>query len=923
MLIAGRVTLATAAVALVAALNPAPAPAVAAGPGQRPGPGSTPREAALAHRAEYAPAYGVDPSDLSVARVWHSAGGGSVVHLRQSVDGLPVLGGEMVMDLDGGGEVRSVEAELTRAHALAAMSVPAARATATARAAVAKAEQRPAGELTAADAGRWLYDPRLLGVAGGLGARPVWRVEVTDGAAVRESVLVDAASGRVLLRLDEAMPVLDRQVCDAQDKQDATSDCAYAPYPARTETGPESAVADVNDAWELTGATAQMYADVAGLDLTQLIGSGGGSYPKKLSSWVRWCATPGVDPTCPMANAFWSGNQMYFGDGYAGADDVVGHEMTHGVIEHFSDLFYFHQSGAINESLADVMGEVLDHRHASPADAPDDWQLGEDLPGGAIRDLADPTRFGQPDRMTSPLYDADPDLLDNGGVHTDSGVGNKTAYLISQGGTFNGQTVTGIDAGDPTLTRTATLYTEVIKRLSSGAGYAELADVLEQACGVLATAGTAGFTADDCVQVAAATTATELRKSPTVPGASPLPDVATTCPSGTEKLPLFSNAGTLAGLSTASNTLWTTAPDTTWGVPSNARTGTSSLFAFDPDPGNFGDPSSSSVTMTTPVEVPSGQSTYLAFDQWRLFEWTNGQPATYQDGGQVTVWATDDSGAFVRQTLPDGAWDNGPSEPLALGDPANPVPGFGGDSHGWTSSRLDLSSLAGRQVKVSWTVRGDASGSAIGWFLDNPQVYSCRPLVAPGKVARFETAPGYGPSVRLTWEAPTALGSGLTGYAVTRSDGTRRVLSASATAVTERDLAAGTTYTFTIRALGRDGLAGGSRSRTVHSPKVKVTAPPSTVRKGTTLTFAGTVFAVGTTTPAAGDFVTLQWHRPGATVWRSTLPDGGAVYAAIGKDGHFRLRAVADRTLVYRVVMPPYAAWFAGRSTTMKVRVPT
>ena len=55
--------------------------------------------------------------------------------------------------------------------------------------------------------------------------------------------------------------------------------------------------------------------------------------------------------------------------------------------------------------------------------------------------------------MTSSFYTRTRSTDDNGGVHTNSGVGNKTAYLISQGGTFNGQTITGIDAGDAGLTR--------------------------------------------------------------------------------------------------------------------------------------------------------------------------------------------------------------------------------------------------------------------------------------------------------------------------------------------------------------------------------------------------------------------------------------------------------------------------------------
>ena len=53
--------------------------------------------------------------------------------------------------------------------------------------------------------------------------------------------------------------------------------------------------------------------------------------------------------------------------------------------------------------------------------------------------------------MTSPNWDSGDIFDDNGAVHANNGVGNKTAYLISQGGSFNGQTVTGIDTGDAGL----------------------------------------------------------------------------------------------------------------------------------------------------------------------------------------------------------------------------------------------------------------------------------------------------------------------------------------------------------------------------------------------------------------------------------------------------------------------------------------
>ena len=72
-----------------------------------------------------------------------------------------------------------------------------------------------------------------------------------------------------------------------------------------------------------------------------------------------------------------------------------------------------------------------------------------------MRSLKNPPLYGQPDRMTSTAFvNADIDN-DGGAVHDNDGVGNKTAYLISQGGTFNGRTITGIDSGDPLSPRPA------------------------------------------------------------------------------------------------------------------------------------------------------------------------------------------------------------------------------------------------------------------------------------------------------------------------------------------------------------------------------------------------------------------------------------------------------------------------------------
>ena len=67
---------------------------------------------------------------------------------------------------------------------------------------------------------------------------------------------------------------------------------------------------------------------------------------------------------------------MLLGDArtYAQADDVIAHEFTHGVTERESNLFYYYQSGAINESLSDIFGEFVDLTDGIGNDSP--WCAG-------------------------------------------------------------------------------------------------------------------------------------------------------------------------------------------------------------------------------------------------------------------------------------------------------------------------------------------------------------------------------------------------------------------------------------------------------------------------------------------------------------------------------------------------------------------
>jgi bacillolysin len=470
--------------------------------GRSSGAGAGPVRAAEAHLSRFAAEFGVRAADLRVASTGQVAGR-TVVRFQQTRAGLPVFGGQLVTVMNSSGGLLSLSGETARARlSSSAYRVAASTAALRARRAVAASAGVGTRALVAARPTRWLLDRSLLDPTSPATLRPVWRTTVTAVGRpdIRDEVFVDAGTGRVALRLSD-VEALDRVVCD--DVRTRSFDCKPSDYD-RVEAGAPTGIPDVDQAYDLTGVTSEWYAGTLGVDLTALIGDDLGD-GRKLRSTTNYCP-PGE---CPLDNAFWSGTQMVYGAGYTSADDVVAHELTHGVTQHTAGLVYWFQSGAINESMSDVFGELIDQTDGVGNDAPEvRWNLGEDLPGtagGVTRDMADPPRYGQPDTTASPLYDTAPDYDDNGAVHTDSGVPNKAAYLIADGtgaepgGVFAGRAFPGIG-----LARTATLYWATLQMLTPGADFADLAAALEQACTTLA------FTPDECATVVAAVDATGL-----------------------------------------------------------------------------------------------------------------------------------------------------------------------------------------------------------------------------------------------------------------------------------------------------------------------------------------------------------------------------------------------------------------------------
>lgn len=372
------------------------------------------------------------------------------VRVRQVHAGVPVFGAETILQLDDAGTVRYEAAALAVSPALDRLPAdPAVTPDRAAAAAVAWASNRhPAARYETRPAALEIFAPEILHAPGE--PRLVWNLEVgpqregspggdlgtkgagssLPGAAYR--LLIDATDGAIVRAYPLSWSALERQIYDSQDTN--------VPYKtlARSEGGASTGIADVDKSYDQLADVFLFYAYQYGRD-----GMDGSGLLNR--SNVRYCRN-----SCPYYNAYWDAweQTLFFGNGWA-VDDVTAHEFTHGVTEYESGLIYENASGAINESMSDIFGEIVDLTNGHGVDDPSvRWFMGEELAFATLRDMRNPPAHGQPDRLGSALYvpavQQPDDTNDQGGVHTNSGVGNKLCALLVDGGVFNGQSVTAM-----------------------------------------------------------------------------------------------------------------------------------------------------------------------------------------------------------------------------------------------------------------------------------------------------------------------------------------------------------------------------------------------------------------------------------------------------------------------------------------------
>lgn len=219
-------------------------------------------------------------------------------------------------------------------------------------------------------------------------------------------------------------------------------------------------------------------------------------------------------------NAFFlsENNIMAFGDAekYAGALDVVGHELAHGVTHHSANLIYQNESGALNEAFSDIFGEMVE-AHAAGAATPD-WLVGSP-PAFAVplRNMEDPSSLrigGSIDRPYPEKYSQRiVTNLDSGGVHLNSSIVNHAFY----------QLVAGLPNAIGRTKAEAIFYRALTAYLTASSNFVDARLAAIAAADDFRGAGQLGVTANDVQAVRDAFTFVEIADGPGSEPPDPFP----------------------------------------------------------------------------------------------------------------------------------------------------------------------------------------------------------------------------------------------------------------------------------------------------------------------------------------------------------------------------------------------------------------
>ncbi|WP_431047467.1 M4 family metallopeptidase [Streptomyces sp. P1-3] len=398
---------------------------------------------------------------LVVKDVIKDADGTTHTRYNRTYEGLPVLGGDLIVHETKSGKVRGVT-KSTKAAVKVASTTAKLAPSAAERSAVKLAKADDTAKAEASRAPR-----KVIWAATG---KPVLAYETVvgglqkDGTPNQLHVITDATTGKKLyeyqgietgsgesqyggkVELGTSKEGNGFTLTDTERGGHKTTNLDHG------ENGEGELFTDEDDAWGNgkpedaqtaavdahygTTLTWDYYKSVHGRD--GIKGDGKGAYSR-------------VHYGDNYVNAFWDDSCfcMTYGDGDGNSHpltsiDVAAHEMTHGVTSATAGLEYSGESGGLNEATSDIFAAAVEFKAGNAEDA-GDYLVGEKID---IRGDGTPLRYMDKPSKDGSSKDDWYDGVGNEDVHHSSGVANHFFYLASEG---SGQKeINGVKYDSPT-----------------------------------------------------------------------------------------------------------------------------------------------------------------------------------------------------------------------------------------------------------------------------------------------------------------------------------------------------------------------------------------------------------------------------------------------------------------------------------------
>ncbi|MEV6947605.1 M4 family metallopeptidase [Streptomyces sp. NPDC051172] len=415
-------------------------------------------------RAQTAKDIGLGAKEKLVVRdVVKDADGTLHTRYERTYDGLPVLGGDLVVDTAKSGATKDVIKATNAAVKVADVTPGITKAVAEQQAV--KRAKALGGTKSAADSAR-----KVIWAASG---KPVLAYETViggfqdDGTPNQLHVITDATTGKKLFEYQGIENATGTGNTQYSGTVSLTTTQSGSNYNLTDGDRGGHKTYNLNHGTSGTGTLFSQSSNTWGNGTTSNAGTAGAdAHYGAAETWDYYKNTFGrsgiknngvgaysrVHYGNSYVNAFWDDSCfcMTYGDGSGNADpltslDVAGHEMTHGVTANTAGLNYSDESGGLNEATSDILGGVGVEFYANNSSDPGDYLIGEKIningDGTPLRYMDKPSKDGgSADSWYSGVGNLD--------VHYSSGVANHFFYLLSEGS--GAKVINGVSYDSPT-----------------------------------------------------------------------------------------------------------------------------------------------------------------------------------------------------------------------------------------------------------------------------------------------------------------------------------------------------------------------------------------------------------------------------------------------------------------------------------------